>query len=644
MRDNSERRGRTGLVCVAALLAGLMLSGCLSTASRLTKPPLPDKQLRAAEKLYQQGRYTDAMLACIDMGRKDPLLPGLAELQGRIVTALTERQGEVNSAGDEPSRRRMLADIESRLNIPGTYGIVRHVKGETGSLKTADTAMQKALDRPVTVHLDQVTLDAFILAIGESEDINMIADTIDETKTMTVHADNVPLSEILEFASRNLGVQFYVGKNVIWVTAADGSDGAVPMETRIYRLRKGLSNEEIEAGAEGINAITAIQRFVSAPEGADLLFDNKAHVLMVKNTRENLARIEAIIDALDVTPPQVLIEARFISTSISDLRELGIDWVLNSPLNVSRKLIYQNGVATPAPRTQINSGAGIGFAPFANGVSGMNLTYQGLLTDPMFQAVLHALETSGKSRTLSVPKVTTVNNKPAMMRIGEDFRYFEEYDIQSVPTDVTTQGNTVYSSILVPVGSPQVEELGIELNVTPSVGADMRSISLLMKPSISEFVRYEYYEVADDSSRFNNNNNNNNNNNFNNNSITTNGTSLVKLPIFRKSVIETEVIAQSGETIIMGGLISSTETKTRHSVPFLSAIPLIGRLFEHDNVDETKQNLLVFVTATIISERGESLIPIGGDEAPVAPAATPEVGFVPLMPGSDILDAVVDTP
>jgi type IV pilus assembly protein PilQ len=637
MRTLEARSNRAGLAWAMLLLAGItMTTGCLSTAPRRTDAPAVNTELRAAEALYAQGRYTDAMLACIDLGRADPLLPGLAELQGRIVNALGERQREVARAGSEPSRRRMLADIESRLNIPGTYNLVRPITGESGSLKTPDTAMQLALDRDVTLHLEQVSLESFILAIGESENINMIADSMDVTnKTMTVHADRVPLSEILEFAARNLGVQFYVGKNVIWVTAADSSEGTTPMETRIYRLRKGLGSEEVEAGAEGINAITAIRRFVPVPEGADLLFDGKAHVLIAKNTRQNLTRIEAIVDALDVVPPQILIEARFISTSISDLRELGIDWVMNSPLTVSRKAVYENGRLTTAPRTQINSGAGIGFAPFANGASGMNLTYQGLLTDPLFQAVLHALETSGKARTLSVPKVTTVNNKAAKMRIGEDFRYFEEYEVQTVPTDVLQDGNTVYSSILVPVGTPQVEELGIELNVTPSVGADRRSVTLLMKPEISEFVRYELYEIAGSSAR---------NNNRNNDDVTTNETSLVKLPIFRRSLIETEVIVGSGETVVMGGLISSTENKNRQGVPFLSAIPLIGRLFSHDNVDEIKQNLLVFVTATIISERGESLLPVTGGDQTSEAEAEPETGFVPLMPDDAAPADALDTP
>jgi len=591
---------------LATLLMTALTVGCISSPSGTEFGHAPaEGDLKQAQALYDEGRYTEAMIKCIDLSRTNADLPGLAKLQADLADALADRQRSVNALRSSSSSKRMLDDIDRNLSLPDTYGLKRHVYGEDTPLVTEETAMQTALTKPVTVHLDQVTLSEFILAIGKSENINMIADSFESDRTLTVHAEKVPLSELLEFAARNLGVQFYVGQGVIWVTPRDPADSTTPMETRCYRLRKGLSNAEVEAGKEGINIMEAIERFVPKPEGAELLFDPKAHVLLAKNTRQNLSQTEAIIGALDVSPPQVLIEARFISTGVNDLRELGIDWILNSPVSVTKKQILKNGSTTDAVRSQIANGAKVGFTPFSGDASGLNLTYQGLLTDPMFQAVIHALEMSGKTRTLSVPKVMTVNNREAIMRIGEDFRYFEQYDVQSVPSDVSSQGNTVYSSILVPVGSPTLQELGIELDVTPSVGADRRSISLRIIPSITEFVRYEFYEVGSSG--------NNNNNNNNNNGVQTNGTSLVKLPIFRKSVIETEVVVQSGETVAMGGLVSSSQTKTRSGVPFLSSIPLIGRLFEHDGVDELKQNLLVFVTATIVSERGEDLVPAVSD-------------------------------
>lgn len=92
-----------------------------------------------------------------------------------------------------------------------------------------------------------------------------------------------------------------------------------------------------------------------------------------------------------------------------------------------------------------------------------------------------------------------------------------------------------------------------------------------------------------------------------NNTVTN---TTVTIPAFNVSEIETEVILQSGETVVMGGLISSTENKGVEEIPVLSAIPIIGRLFKHDTVSQDKENLLIFVTATILSDRGESLIPM----------------------------------
>ena len=593
--------------CAAVLLTATFC-GCrthMAAAKQPGEPALPPKVAKA-NALFEAGQHRDALIMCIDLSREDPAMLGLPELQARIITAQSDARLRVAKLRQATSRRRMEVGVDTRKVVPATYGLQRTIDGETEPIRTPRTDMEKVLEREVTVNLDGVSLDTFILAVGASENVNIIADSMDGAATMTVHAEDVPLREILDYVSRNLGVSFYVGENMIWATPRPNTGAEIPLETRLYRLRKGLSSDEIAAGGDAINIVEAIRRFVPEVDGADLLFDTKAHVLIARNTRENLVKVEEIIESLDVCPPQILIEARFISTSVGDLRELGIDWILNSPIAVTKKNTLQNGSVVGQPRTQIAEGATAGFSPFANEVQGLNFKYQGLLTDPMFEAVLHALEISGKARTLSVPKVATVNNRPASIRIGEDFRYFEEFDIQETQSFRTDEGNTVYQSVLVPVGTPQLEELGIELNVTPSVGADMSAITLNMVPEISEFVRYERYEVGSP-------NGSGSSSSDSNSSGTTNTTSLVKLPIFRRSRIETELIVQSGETVVMGGLITSSETETEEKVPLISTLPLIGRLFRHDNVEEDKQNLLIFVTASILSQRGEDLIPIAGD-------------------------------
>lgn len=604
-----------GRLLIAAVLWMPLAIGCATfrKEQRAERSGSRSSDLARAEALLEEGRYAEAMIACVDIGRRgDPYAPELVALQNRIMQRLAERREAAARERARMAPGRMALEIEERHGLPLTYGTQRAIRGEKGSLRGTPSAMEEVLRKKVTVHLDNVSLDDFILAIGASEDVNIVADNMDSGKTMTIRAEDVPLGELLDYIARNLGVAFYVGENIIWATPRDQGLPTTPMETRVYRLRKGLSSRETEAGAR-IPLIETIERFVLQPQGAQLLFNPKAHALVARNTRENLAKIEEIIEALDVAPPQILIEARFISAAFHDLRELGVDWILNSPIVVSEKKVLRNGVPVDAPYTQIDASrpdAIVGFSPFPNQAQGLNLSYQGILTDPMFQAVLHALETSGKARTLSVPKVTVINNESAVIRVGEDFRYFEEYDVQSVPS-TTDAGQTVYRTTLVPVGTPTLQELGIQLQVTPSVGADLSDIVLKIVPEISSFVRWEIYEVALERGG-------------GAQDGRTNVTGVVKLPIFSRSRIETEVVVQSGETVVMGGLITSTDQKRWEGVPILSSIPLLGRLFRHDTVQEQKNNLLIFVTAHLLSQRGEMLVPLPDiTESPQSPSPTP---------------------
>jgi len=633
------RHKRRVSIAILSSSAVFLLSGC-ATRQALEEPYLVAPAVERAAEMFDAGRYSDAIVATSEIARKDPLTPGLPELQARIMREMTAERSRSSTRREANTDPRMLGDIIANNVLPDTYQLRRNIRGETAPLRSAPTKMQEALAKDVTVHLDNVDLAAFAAQIAATEGINIVADGDLGGTTMTIHAEDTPLIEILEYVGRNLGVTFSVGNNLIWATQSQEAQGALPLETRIYRLRKGLAGDEMkrpQAGSSGGSSgsrtggrsggrsgggiippaagggggeagqpalIELVERFVPQPEGSDIHFNEKAHVLIVKNTLENLAQIENLIAALDITPPQVLIEARFISTSIDDLSELGLDWMLDSPKSLSK-------VRGRGNKLQITDG-GIGFTPFSGAGQGLNFTYQGVLTDPQFRAVVHILESSGKARTLSVPRVTTINNRPATMRVGEDFRYYEEYDLEDYDTVQGTGNNatTVTRTQLVPVGTPSLEELGIELSATPSVGADLSSINLALLPEISEFVRWEYYEAS--GSDRNNRYDRDDDGNIidDNDDLVDGGTGMLKLPVFRRSRIETDVVVRSGETIIMGGLITTSRTKLREGVPILSKIPFIGQLFRHDTVDEVKQNLIIFVTATLISELGEELVPL----------------------------------
>lgn len=600
------------LSLTAILVTILAVAGCMTPpdSDDADLQRSPTARLARAETLYQRQAYTEAMRICLELARRDSMLPGLADLQSRIAARIARQRTRDLRAHSANTVKKSMNDIEASRSIPDTFRFRRLVRGESGSVRKATTRMEQVLQKKVSVHLEGADLQAFVLAMGESDNINIIADNeLGGSGQINIHADEVPLKEILDYVARNLGVSFHVGQSIIWATTRSSEESESPLETRIYRLRKGDPGltVDVDAGAgpqfdeSHSLLLDAINRFVPQVPGADFLYNRNAHVLIVKNTPASHAIVEDILESLDVTPPQVLIEARFITVRINNLRELGIDWILNSPVTVTREAVLQDGVAATKPQTQIDAGADISFPPFANEAVGANLAYTGILTDPMFQAVLHALENSGKARVLSVPRVTTVNNHQAVIHVGENFLYFDTFRTIETTDTITTDGviTTITDQRLVPEGSPIEVPLGISLGVVPSVGADLKSITLSLNPHIETFVRYEEWVTSSDTGG-------------------TNTLDLLRLPIFEETEINTKVVVRSGETVVMGGIIQSSDQKSVNAVPVLSSIPVLGHLFRHETVERIDENLLIFVTATIISELGEDLVPLEESDATAA--------------------------
>ena len=354
------------------------------------------------------------------------------------------------------------------------------------------------------------------------------------------------------------------------------------------------SKNDASTSAKSVpDVIDAVKRFVPQPTGADILFNPKGHVLIVKNTRENLDQTEDLLSALDVRPVQVLIETRFMDVNVSDLRELGVDWILNGNLKLGNNSVILGSANVPVPGSGSTTTTFTPGLTTANGSStlageGLNLTYQGLLDNAQFQAVLHALEQSGKGKTLSVPRVTAMNNSTANIRIGDNFLYIGGYAEEQFQVWIPGTPDGHYDTQYRFVPSEIVTEpLGYTLIVTPSVGADLATINLKVVPKWEGFKEWNTFTFPD---------------------------GIIQLPVFTVKKIETEVNVQSGETIVMGGLANTTHTKNQTGTPFLSSLPWIGQLFRSNADNDTVDNLIIFVTATIISDTGEQLVPLNASE------------------------------
>ena len=604
------------------------------------EPPARDPAVIAADSLYEQGRMQEAITACIDISRKNPEAVGLVELQKRISAQLAEDRANEIVARLGSAVEHDITDAQRFGIPPESYRLKKHVVGENSSLRSAPTKMQKALMSPVSIHLINADINAIIAQIGQSENINIVADSEISEKMLTIHAEDTPLIEILEYIGRNLNVTFSVGSNLIWATPKEEMTSGVPMLTRIYKLRKGMvgselgktakgktlfkgpeerdrssrSNDDDEGeggGSEGnIGLLESIERFVPQPEGADFLFNDKVHSLIVKNTRENLELVEELIDAMDIRPLQVLIEARFITTKVSDLRELGIDWLFEHPHDGSAGM---NGTTISALRElqaeaetaeevlaideQIKalspSAYSTDYFKGMVGSTGTDGIYQTLLGNTGLQATLHALEETGTSRTVVVPRVTTLNNREATFRFGRDVSYFEEVDTNIMTSGSGYNNGESRDNVTYDYDRPTVVEVGYSLTVTPSVGSDLSTINLVLRPEISNIEEWKKYKLSSlDSSE------------------DPDDEPAIEIPIIARQYIETEAVVRSGETVVLGGMADTSKNDTHSGTPWLSDLPLIGRFFSVESDDEQNNNMLIFVTATLISDMGEELIPL----------------------------------
>jgi type II secretory pathway component GspD/PulD (secretin) len=201
-------------------------------------------------------------------------------------------------------------------------------------------------------------------------------------------------------------------------------------------------------------------------------------------------------------------------------------------------------------------------------------------------ATISALEQSGESQTLSSPRLTVLNNRPATISDGNVQYYYEEYKVAETVQQYYT------ASSWVPSGKPTKITAGAVLNVLASISGDGKSILLALNPIVNTDVQWVKYATLSQYGT---------------------GTNLqssfdIKLPQYRTEELSTRVSVKSGETVVMGGVLERQRSTLVESVPVLGDIPILGALFRRRTESDTPRYLLIFVTATIVKDTGEFLV------------------------------------
>jgi general secretion pathway protein D len=398
---------------------------------------------------------------------------------------------------------------------------------------------------------------------------------------------------------------------------------------------------------------------VTLPDGradtASATFWPHTGVLIVRNTQDNLDMVDALVDQANASQPkQVEIESKFIEITQNNLKELGFDWLLG-PFKVGNKGAFGSGgtsVNSPAanpgnfpfidpatnqpigqfPVTAGNRSGNIAISanaldallfPGIGGVAPGIFGLAGVFTDPQFQVVIRALNQKKGVDLLSAPKVTTKSGQRAIIEVVREFRYPKTYTPPQVPSigTTTTAGSQVVPVVVTPT-TPQdweTRNTGVTLEVEPVVGGDNITIDLNMVPQVVEFEGFINYGSPINAVGVN----------TIGGAISTSvpvtlTDNVINQPVFSTRKVTTSVSVYDGQTVVLGGLMREDVQKTEDKTPIIGDIPLVGRLFR-TNVDQhIKRNLVIFVTARVITPSGLAFNNEEEEEEGLLPPALPE--------------------
>ncbi len=295
-----------------------------------------------------------------------------------------------------------------------------------------------------------------------------------------------------------------------------------------------------------------------APGGtAGIQFDAVTNAVLLTADSDTMESLLSVVDSLDIRRAQVLVEAIIVEIEESDGKELGIEWMYrDSDYGFGGSARGNNGVMRGFAQGALDD-SDTGLANLASGIGGIagqvfGIGRLGERTD--FLGLIKLLQSSNKTNILSTPSILTTDNHEASISVGQEVPF-------ATGSYTATGGTTNPSS---PFTTFERKDVGVMLKVTPHVN-DGDSVVLDINQEVSSL---STEAVAD--------------------GVVTN-----------KRTIETQILAENGQVVVLGGLIKDEVQATEQRVPILGSIPVIGNAFKSQTSSIRKTNLLVFIRATV---------------------------------------------
>jgi type IV pilus assembly protein PilQ len=441
------------------------------------------------------------------------------------------------------------------------------------SLKRASADEKKEYTgERLTLNFQDIDVRSVLQLLADTSGQNIVvSDSV--TGNLTLRLQNVPWDQALDIVLRTKGLDKRRQDNVIIIGPTEELANREKAELAAHKEVQELSPIRSEFLQVNYAKVVDLAKLIKSNGAKDsmlsprgtLSVDERTNTLLVQDTAERLADVRRLVQALDVPIRQVLIEARIVVVSDTFERDLGAKLGISNSGSAGANLFSVSGNAAASDQIVSTAATGasnvtsIATAPLANryqvnlpaanvnGSFGVSLLSGSHLID----LELSAAENEGKSETISSPRVITANQKQATIMQGVEIPYQESASSGATTTQFK---NAVLSLKVTPLITPD-NRVVLDLDVSDdTVGANVQSATGGSVPSIDT------------------------------------------------REIQTQVLVNDGQTVVLGGILETTKSKSADKVPFLADIPVLGNLFKSTINVNNKTELLIFITPKILRE------------------------------------------
>jgi type IV pilus assembly protein PilQ len=439
------------------------------------------------------------------------------------------------------------------------------------------TGRTRYVGKKVSFEFKDIDIHNLLRVIAEVSKKNIVV-ADDVTGKITIRLRNVPWDQALDIilSSKGLGKE-EVGDIIRVAPLKTLEEEARSREERKKALRR---QEDLVVQLIPVNYAAADQMANRVKdvltERGTVAVDTRTNTLVVRDIGSNIGKARSLVEKLDSMTPQVLIESRIVEASTSFSRSIGVQWGgfgqaapasgnatgLNFPSTVRVTGGSDIGTASAtgvsgAPNFAVNLPAAVG----AGAGGALGFTFGSANNALQLNLRLSAAESNGTVKTISAPKVTTLQNQKASISQGVSIPF----------SQVSAQGvNTTFV------------EARLQLDVTPHITSD-GSVLMAIKAT--------------------------------NNQPDPSNTGANGQPAIQKKEAETQVLVKDGDTTVIGGIYVRRGSTNEAGVPWLMKIPIIGFFFKTSTVSENRQELLIFITPRIVAQAA-AVRPVASASAP----------------------------